>query len=160
MVKTPRAKWLVIMAAVVLYAVTPFVEAQYYSTELARGSYSTNADSIGIPIFQTLIGLAIVAPPFLVLLWLGTRRYVAGARLTAWNSKAGILAFLWTAVWGGLAAVLLIDGAILGFDRHPLSALHRGALAYVFLLIRAGSVPVDAAQQAVAALAAEGLELE
>jgi hypothetical protein len=151
MVRTPRSKWLVIVAALVLYAVTPVVETLYYLTELARGSYPPNADSIGIPVYQTILSLAVVAPLYLILLWLSTRHYAVGARLTAWNPNTAIRGFLWTAICGGLAALLLIDGAILGYYRHPLSVLHRGLLAYVFLLIRAAAIPAGPAQQATAA---------
>jgi hypothetical protein len=126
------------------------VEYVYYSTELARGWYPTNADSIGIPFFQTCIGLAIAAPFFLLLLWASTRRYVAAPPLTAWASGAPVCSVLWTVVLGGLAATLLIDGAVLGYHRHVLAFVHRTGLACVFLFMRAAAVSGCAAQQAVA----------
>ena len=150
MVTTPRSKWPVIAGAFALYAATPVVEYVYYSTELARGSYPTNADSIGIPLFQTCVGLAIAAPFFLVLLWASTRRYVAASPLTAWTSEAPICSVLWTVILGGLAATLLIDGAILGYHRHVLSFVHRAGLACAFLFMRAAAVSGCAAQPAVA----------
>jgi hypothetical protein len=72
--------WLALLAAV-LIATAPSVEANYYSIELGRGSYPTDADSIGLPIAQFTIGLLVVSPILLAVCWVCLRSYPGSVSL-------------------------------------------------------------------------------
>ncbi len=148
--RTPRSRWSVLGFAGTLLIATPFVEALYYSSELRRGVYPTNGDSISIPLIQTCIGLAFVAPAFLAIAWLSTRRYVPGAPLLGWDNSRPLRSLLWTLLFAGIAVVLVIDALGMAYHQHLVSCFHRAALTLIALWMRATAV-ANAAQHAAAA---------
>jgi hypothetical protein len=118
----------------------PFVEASYYSIELGRGSYPTDADSIGLPIAQFTIGLLVVSPMFLALCWLCLRRYPGSVRLWAWNRRRRWWSFVWTVLFAGAILVSTVGLFRVDVITHPLDAIQTTALVYLLLALRASVV--------------------
>jgi hypothetical protein len=81
--------------AAVLYLTAPIVERFYYSTELARGSYPVNADSIGLPIGLFTIVWLIGLPVAAALIWFVLRSYPGSVSVFGFNAARPY----WSAVW-------------------------------------------------------------
>lgn len=140
MLRTPKNRISVAASAAVLYLTAPIIEWFYYSTELARGSYPVNADSIGLPIslftIVWLIGLPLVA----ALIWLALRSYPGSVSLFGFNAARPY----WSVVWSVLFAYLVfqdvffcVQSAFLG---NPLDVAQSGLMAYLLLCLRSSIV--------------------
>ncbi|MBK7999553.1 MAG: hypothetical protein IPK15_12775 [Verrucomicrobia bacterium] len=85
--KTPKRKWVVWLLAVGNLLAMPLVEEVYYETNLRRGAYPPEADSIGIPIMQFIAGWVVTLPVFLALIWFGFGEYPGAVSFVAFNKK-------------------------------------------------------------------------
>ena len=96
----------------------PFVEWAFYVSELHRGSYSANADSIVIPIGRFTIGWAVMTP---VLAWFGWRVFRRAPERIGWaafdRSRPA-----WSTIWTlGLSAFAISE---LAFAYRSISRGH------------------------------------
>jgi hypothetical protein len=104
LIQTPKMKRTAWLLALVSILAQPLVEAVYYSTNLGRGAYPTDADSIGIPIFQFVFGWLLTLPVVIAFVWFALREYPGSVPLAAYNTARPIWSFLWSAVLLLLAA--------------------------------------------------------
>jgi len=86
----PKRYQFVILAAAV-YVSWPISEVLYYYENQVRGAYPSNADSIGIPIFETLESWVFVFPVFILFNLFCSNRYLGNISLyelpKIWNWK-------------------------------------------------------------------------
>ncbi len=104
LIQTPRLKrtvWLLVLLAVFA---EPFVEYVYYSTNLERGVYPPDADSIGIPLFQFAVAWIVTLPVVLGFVWFALRDYPGSVSFMAHNSGRPIWSLAWSVVLLLLAA--------------------------------------------------------
>ena len=132
--RTP-GRLLVGATATLWWLAQPWLVVRYYTMQLDRGTYPSNADSIVIPIGEDWVGWLLFSPVIAMLLVLALRRYEAGAayaafdRVRRWRSAA-------IAVLAVVAAVLVFDSAAVDYqDGYPALALAQlpGLLAVVWL---------------------------
>jgi hypothetical protein len=128
------------MAAIFLFLAASPVQLAYHTTELRRGSYPADADSISIPVFEFTLALLMASPILAGLVWVGIRRYRASSQFFDWAPAAPLRSLLWSGVFGAAAAVFAWDAAHLARDRHLVPALFDGLCAYFSLVLRAGAV--------------------
>ena len=140
MLRTPKNRTSVAVLAAVLYLTAPLVEWAYYSTELARGSYPVNADSIGLPIDLFTIVWLIGLPLAATLIWFVLRSYPGSVSLFGFNAARPY----WSAVWSVLFAYLVFQSIFLCvqsvFRGQPLDVVQSGLMAYLFLCLRSSVV--------------------
>ena len=139
-VRTPRSKWLLLLGLFLAYCATPLAVASYYSTELRRGAYPVEADSIGIPIFQSVVLLLTITPVVVIGAWMPVRNYRPSASLWAWAPSRPLAATLWTTFLGALALAEMVLAIALAQTAHALLAIHALASAYMSLVLRASIV--------------------
>jgi hypothetical protein len=96
--RTPKAKRTVWLLAVVSILAEPIVEVVYYTTNLRRGAYPVNADSIAIPIYQFTFGWLVTLPVVLAFVWFVLRDYPGSVSFLAYNTERPVWSFLWSAV--------------------------------------------------------------
>ena len=139
MLKTPKNRSSVAVLATFLYLSAPIVEWFYYRTELGRGSYTVNADSIGLPIGRFTVVCLIGLPLLAALLWLVLRSYPGSVSLLGFNTARPY----WSIVWSMIFAypvirelVFCVESAFLG---NPLDVAHAGLMSYLMLCLR-GSI--------------------
>jgi hypothetical protein len=82
----------------------PIVVAVFYRTELFRGAYPTDADSIGIPIFGFAIIWALLTPLVAWTLWRGLRQAPEHSSLLAFDRMRPVAATAWSV---GFAIMIL-----------------------------------------------------
>lgn len=140
MLRTPKNRISVAALAALLYLTAPLIEWFYYSTELARGSYPVNADSIGLPIglFTNvwLIGLPLAT----VLIWLALLPYTGSVSLFGFNAARPY----WSVVWSVLFAYLVFQDLFFcvrsAFLGNPLDVAQSGLIVYLWLCLRSSIV--------------------
>ena len=139
-VRTPRSKWLLLLGLLLAYGATPLAVASYYSTELRRGAYPVEADSIGIPIYQSIVFLLTMTPVVVIAGWMAVRNYRPSASLWAWAPSRPVAATLWTTFLGATALAEMVLAVALAQTAHALPAMHALVSAYIALLLRASIV--------------------
>ncbi len=140
MLRTPKNRMSVAALAAVLYLTAPVVEWFYYSTELTRGSYPVNADSISLPIGLFTIVWLIGLPLAAALIWFVLRSYPGSVPLFGFN----VARPYWSAVWSALFAYLIFQDVFFCVQSvlrgHPLDVAQSGLMAYLFLCLRSSIV--------------------
>jgi hypothetical protein len=139
-VRTPRSKWSLLLGLLLAYCATPLAVASYYLTELRRGAYPVEADSIGIPIFQSVVVLLTMTPLVFIAGWMAVRNYRSSAVLWAWAPSRPVAAALWTTFLGAVALAQGVMALGLAQTAHGLPAMYAIASAYMSLLLRASIV--------------------
>lgn len=86
----------------------PALSFIYWPLVLRSGVLPTDADSIGIPLFNDCLLALVAAPIVLGVAWLCLRRYNPRTRLTAWRSDRPVRTLLATIIFGGAALFLTI----------------------------------------------------
>jgi hypothetical protein len=104
LIRTPKAKRTVWLLAVLSILAEPVVEVIYYKTNLHRGAYPSNADSIIIPIYQFIFGWVVTLPVMLGFVWFALRDYPGSVSFLAYNTARPVWSFLWSVVLLLLAA--------------------------------------------------------
>lgn len=104
LMQTPRMKRTVWLLTLLSVFAQPFVEFVYYSTNLDRGAYPVDADSISIPLFQLAFGWLVTLPAVLAFVWFALRDYPGSVSFIAHNSRRPIWSFVWSLVLLLLAA--------------------------------------------------------
>ncbi len=125
---------IVLLAAAVLFLTAPAVVARYYYVQLHRGTFPSDGDSIGIPIFGFIILLLVTAPMTWGFVWLCVRRYPGAVPLGAWNPQRPLWALGWTIVISGAIAMLLVLTPWKDVAYHPLLITHV-IMDILFLLV-------------------------
>jgi hypothetical protein len=123
---TPKAKRTVWLLALISLLAEPFVEYVYYRTNLRRGAYPANADSIGIPIFQFAFGWVVTLPFVLAFIWFALRDYPGSVSFVAWNSARPVWSAAWSIILSLLAASyawFALQSAMRGFPLDVAAAL-------------------------------------
>lgn len=140
---TPKNRITVAMLAALLYLTAPIVEWFYYSTELARGSYPVNADSIGLPVGLFTIVWLTGLPLVLVVIWFILRSYPGSVSLFGFNAARPY----WSIMWSLLFAYPVIHDIIFcvrsAFLGNPLDVLQSGLLAYLMFCLRSSIIYGD-----------------
>ena len=91
-------RWLVAGLMTIWWIATPAVDAAYYSTQARRGAYPPEADSIGIPIGQSVAGWLLLTPVILLLVFLALRRAPGRVELLGFD-RSTFAGRIWSAVW-------------------------------------------------------------
>jgi hypothetical protein len=138
--KTPENKSSVAILAGLLYLTAPIVEWVFYSTELARGTFPVNADSISIPLFGFMVVWLIGAPEAVLIVWFVLRSYPGRVPLFGINRNRPIWSFVWSAVFVFLVYKLLSFDFQSVFRANPLDVVQSTGLALLFLYIRCSVV--------------------
>ena len=133
---TLRSKWRFASLAAFLYVTAPVVNAVYFWVEDGRGAYSSNADSIGIPLYYFAMALLAVSPFYTVLVWLGTRSYRGGISLIDFDLRRPLWSGFWSLLLGGLVLVNLYDAAEKAVRVLPLDVVSDLAWSYLLLCLR------------------------
>ena len=106
---TPKKRYQVHLYWVIYFISRPFSSCAYYTWNLKRGAYPTNADSISIPIFQEILGLIIIVPlAMLGILWI-TKNYPGKVNVFINNSKRPLWSLVWTILFISLIIISLLD---------------------------------------------------
>jgi hypothetical protein len=139
-VRTPRSRWSLLLGLLLAYCATPLAVASYYSTELRRGAYPVEADSIGIPIYQSVFVLLTMIPVVFIAGWMAVRNYRPSAVLWAWAPSRPLAAAFWSTFLVAAALAQVLVAVALAQTGHGLPAIHASATAYMSLLLRASIV--------------------
>lgn len=140
MLQTPEHKITVVALSVFLYLTAPFVEWWFYTTELVRGSFPANADSISIPLFQFMFGWVVFAPVAALIIWFCLRDYQGKRSLFGFNRER----LVWSLIWSLIFAYPTFDeiffiGESL-YKLQPFDALQSLLNSYVLLCLRSAIV--------------------
>lgn len=135
--KTPRSLWIVAGLAAFLYVTAPVVDAVFLYTQLGRGVYPTNADSIGIPMYVYSMALLVLSPVYVLFTYAALRRYVGGRSFLEFDTGQWLRSTVWALVYGGLSAYSLWEAGRFGLMRMPVSVIASVLWAYLFLCVRA-----------------------
>lgn len=140
MLKTPKNRISVIILAVALYLTAPLVEWFYYTTELERGSFPVEADSIGLPFGMFMFGWLVGAPVAALLIWLALRSYPGSVSLFSFNSERPY----WSVFWSVLFAVPMFYDLFFAVESvyrlQPLDVVQALLAAYLLLCLRSSIV--------------------
>lgn len=92
-----------------LLAAFPILNFVYWPKVLESGTLPPDADSIGIPMFGSVLLTLAASPAVLGVAWLCLRRYNPRARLTALRWDRPYRSILATLIFGGLATLLSVE---------------------------------------------------
>ncbi|SRR6266404_1566890 len=116
----------------------PFVEAMYYKTELGRGAYPPNADSIAIPIARFVLSWLLLTPLVAWTVWWVLRRAPGRFSWLAFDHGRRV----WSATWSvafGLFALSELQFALASTARnHPEDVMEALIAALAAMALRAG----------------------
>jgi hypothetical protein len=130
-----------------LYLSIPLVETVYYSIEEGRRVYPPNADSIGIPLYLVTMGLLLLSPVYVALVWAATRFYQGGRSLLAFDINRPMRSVFWSLLLGGLALFELYEAAYSVCRLVPMDVGADLLWAYLLLCLRS-SLAGDGGRQA------------
>lgn len=140
MLKTPKNPARVTVLAIALYLTAPFIEWYYFSSELNRGAFPIDADSIFLPFSMFMIGWLVGAPFVAFFIWFTLRSYPGCVSLFNFNLKRPY----WSVFWSMLFAVPIfyyLFFAIQSIYRlHPLDVLQALLIAYLLLCLRSSII--------------------
>jgi hypothetical protein len=97
------------LAGTCLIAIQPVFSYLHYSWNLKMGAYPTNADSIGIPIYDEFIGWLVFAPIALIGLWWAVWKAPGPRSIWEWNNKRPIWCIIWSVIFSLLAIATAIE---------------------------------------------------
>ena len=89
----------------------PALNLIYWTLVLQSGALPTDADSIGIPLFSSIVVTVVLTPIILGTTWLCLRHYNPETKLTAIRRDRPLRSFLATLVFGGMAIVVVAAAA-------------------------------------------------
>ena len=140
MMRTPKHRKSVVTFAILLYLTAPLIEWYFYTTELARGSFPPDADSIAIPLFRFVIVWVLGAPIVALLVWFALRDYPGAVSLFAFNRARLIWSAVWTLVFGYLV-VQEFAFAVASFQKsQPFDVIRSLLLVYLMLCLRSSLI--------------------
>lgn len=131
---TPSKKINLILLSAAYWLAEPFVEYIFYTTELSRGSFPVDADSISIPIIQFTSGWVITAPFIGIFVWWSTRHYPGGVPVLGLNQKFpifGAIFWLLTSLYIILELIFIVQSII---RIQPIDVLHSLFGCYLALM--------------------------
>jgi len=140
MLRIPKNRISVIFLAVALYLTSPLVEWYFYTTELARGSFPPNADSISIPLFRFVIVWVLGAPVAALLVGFALRDYPGAVSLFAFNRARPVWSAFWTLVFGFLIFKHLTFAFASVQKSQPFDVIQPLLLAYLMLCLRSSLI--------------------
>lgn len=143
MLKTPKSRASVIALALALYLTAPVVEWFYYTTELDRGSFPVDADSIGLPLGMFMVGWLVGAPLAALLIWLALRSYPGRVSLFSFNGERPYWSLLWSALFAVPMFYDLFFAVESVYNLQPLDVVQATLLAYLLLCLRSSIVHSD-----------------
>jgi hypothetical protein len=109
---------------VVWWLAAPWVEALYYRTELARGAFPPEADSIGLPLGQHFIGWLAFTPVLVAIVLLALRGAPRRFSLLAFDRGRPWWSGGWTVGLGALALDHLWSAGAAAMRGHPADVVH------------------------------------
>ena len=134
--KTPKDSLHTFMLTFLIYITAPIFEWQVLQTNLANNIYAVNADSIGLGLFQFVVGWILFAPLVLGftiwVLW----KYPSQCSLFGFNFKRIIWSFFWTLVFGFLFFNCFALAILNISEFFFIGAIQNLLLGYLFLLFR------------------------
>ena len=138
--ETPEKDTSVATVAGVLYLTAPLVEWVYYSTELARGNFPVDADSISLPLFRFMVVWLVGAPIARLIMWFLLRSYPGRVPLFGFNRERPVWSLVWSAVFSFLVYKELTFSVRSFFAGNPLDVAQSLCMAALFLFIRSSIV--------------------
>jgi hypothetical protein len=140
MLRTPKNRIAVIFLAVALYLTAPLVEWYFYTTELARGSFPPDADSIAIPLFRFVIVWVLGSPIAALLVGFALQDYPGAVSLFAFNRARPVWSAFWTLVFGFLIFKHLTFAFASAQKLQPFDVIQPLLLAYLMLCLRSSLI--------------------
>lgn len=140
MLRTPKNGISVIFLAVALYLTAPLVEWYFYTTELARGNFPPDADSIAIPLFQFSVVWVLGAPVAALLIGFALRDYPGAVSLFGFNRARPVRSAFWTLVFGFFVFEHLTFAIASVQKSQPFDVIQSILLAYLMLCLRSSLV--------------------
>ena len=95
---TPEGKTVFWLISLIWFGLGFVFTVAYYSHMLKLGAYPYGADSIAIPIGNNFLGMLVLLPFFILLIFLITRNYVGGVSFLVWNKERHYWSAIWTLV--------------------------------------------------------------
>lgn len=118
--RLPQHRWAVWLLAAGVVAGFPLTAFVYFPALLATNTLPSDGDSIGIPMFESIVFAGHMLPFASVLTYLCTRKYVPSAPLTAWRRDKPIVSIAVSAFFLVPAvAVLLLALAMIPTSQTP-----------------------------------------
>ncbi len=140
--KAPARRGLFAAYATFVYLLTPAVAHVYFRAEAARGNFDAAANPISEIVTRTAVLLGLFAPFAIALLAACCRDYRGAIQLNVAGPSRPRCWPAWSIALGTPIVTLVVVAVLLGVARHPLSALHALAVAYVLVVLRAQIVAV------------------
>ncbi len=106
--RTPRKKLYVWIVSVIVFLSMPIFTILYYFDIYDKGAYPIDGDSITVPIFHNLVGLAVLFPFFCGFLYFSTRNYIGNKSLVFWNHDRPYWSIGWSVFFIALILVNLM----------------------------------------------------
>jgi hypothetical protein len=140
----PRHPWPIWFLTGLALLGFPVVNLIYWPEVLRSGVLPSDGDSIGIPIFGSVLATLVLSPFILGLTWLGLRHYNPDTRLAAWRRDRPFSSVAITALCGKGAlsvVVLVLDGLRPGLPWYEyLWPAYFGLWLPWFLALRAAAI--------------------
>jgi hypothetical protein len=133
----PRSRGIFWLVIAIWWLAAPFVEGVFYTEELRRGAYPTDADSISIPIIQHALGWLMVTPILAAVLVWASRPFPSTYSLFHLNRKLvslGVISWAITALFVG-SELWFVQRSVV--SDHWLDAVYSLASCYVALVVNA-----------------------
>lgn len=137
---TPGKRFVPWVLALGWLSLQPVASWVYYETNLRRGAYPPEADSIIIGQMQAVIGWGITLPVFLAFFWFCLRHYPGRVSLFAFDRKRPLRSSVWTVILlagAGVEISALIRSVAEWF---PLDVLSESLAIYLLLCCRSSLV--------------------
>ena len=103
----PRCRWPLELLTGLILAGFPFVNFIYWPQVLRSGVLPPDGDSIGIPMFGSVLATLVVSPLILGITWLCLRRYNPNTTLASWRPDRPIRSGVTTLLFGAAAAPIM-----------------------------------------------------
>lgn len=152
---TPRSKWTVWLWALAWLALQPVASWVYFATNLRRGAYPPEADSIIIGQISAVAGWFITLPLFLGFFWLCFRDYPGRVSWLCFSRARLVWATVWTVLLLALIGLELWSLAGSLAEWFPLDVFSDALAVYLLLCCRSalmhskwGQSPASPANQA------------
>jgi len=105
----PKSVWPIWLLAAAVVLALPATSFLYFPLLLRSGVLDPEHDSIGIPMFGSVVAAAMLLPIVLALTYLCVRRYRAGGTLFAWRKDRPLLSTAVSLAFGLPVAMIVIS---------------------------------------------------
>ncbi|MBN1182336.1 MAG: hypothetical protein JXB49_08630 [Bacteroidales bacterium] len=137
---TPAKAKILAMYIAFIWFCSPIVEAIYYSTELKRGSYPPESDTVIIPIMQFTISWFLLTPLIVAFVWWLVKHYPGKVSLLSWNREKQFKSYIITTI----ISIFVICELVFVFKsiarNHIIDVISTLLTIHIALIVRASMV--------------------